>query len=199
MNSDIENRQLHKILALLGLSGIVLLFFDFVDGYGVVEGWNWFGRFMLPVVVFPFIISASYLARLSVGALPRWSNLVGYAAAILVSAIALYSLSMWNDWEDLLFLSVFSIIPAICIYLGNHLGAADASSDGGLIAVQTTYAVHVSFYLLIVGGVADTGYWLAWLVLLVGFVQIAMLLRRKIWVTLFVLPSTAMWVIEYLG
>jgi hypothetical protein len=195
MSSDIENRRRHLLLAFLGLSGIVLLFFDFIDDDGVVEGWDWFGRFMLPVVIFPFMISAGYFARLSIGKLPRWSNLAGYAAAILVSAIALYG-TVW--WDDLAILSFFTVIPAVCIYLGIVFGLADDSSEKGLIAVQTTYATHVSFYLFGLGlnGDGNIGYWLAWLVFFVGFIQIALLLRRKPWVVLFVLPAAAMWILR---
>jgi hypothetical protein len=202
MSSDIENRRHHLLLALLGLSGIVLLFFDFVDGDGVVEAWEWLGRFILPVVVFPFMISAGYFARLSIGKLPHWSNLAGYAAAILVSAIALYEWVMWDVWEGLVAIFVFFVIPAVCIYLGIIFGLADGSSEKGLIAVQTMYATNVSYYLFGFGseGDGDIGYWLAWLVFFVGFIQIALLLRRKPWVVMFVLPSAAMWlVIPYLN
>jgi len=219
MSSDIENRRHHLLLALLGLSGIVLLFFDFVDDVGVVEAWEWLGRFILPVVVFPFMISAGYFARLSIGKLPHWSNLAGYAAAILVSAIALYDLVMLGDgWEGLVAIFVFFVIPAVCIYLGIIFGLADDSSEKGLIAVQTMYATNVSYYLFGFGsdgdgdigywldlfvfgfeGVGDIGYWLAWLVFFVGFIQIALLLRRKPWVVMFVLPSAAMWLVTYLN
>ena len=202
MSSDIENRRHHLLLALLGLSGIVLLFFDFVDGDGVVYAWKWLGPFILPVVVFPFMISAGYFARLSIGKLPHWSNLAGYAAAILVSAIALYDLVMWDVWEGLTHIFVFLVIPAVCIYLGIIFGLADDSSEKGLIAVQTMYATNVSYYLFSFGseGDGDIGYWLAWLVFFVGFIQIALLLRRKPWVVMFVLPSAAMWlVIPYLN
>jgi hypothetical protein len=198
-SSEIENQRHHLLLALLGLSGIVLLFFDFTDGDGVVEGWDWFGRFMLPVVIFPFMISAGYFARLSIGKLPQGSNLAGFVAAILVSAIALYDFSMWDGWDDLLFLSAFTAIPAVCIYLGIVFGLADDSSEKGLIAVQTTYATHVSFYLslatLDLNADGNIGYWLAWLVFVVGFIQIALLLRRKSRVVLFVLPAAAMWIL----
>jgi len=203
MSSDIENRRHHLLLALLGLSGIVLLFFDFVDNIGVVEAWEWLGRFILPVVVFPFMISAGYFARLSIGKLPHWSNLAGYAAAILISAIAFYDLVMWDVWEEgLVAIFIFLVFPAVCIYLGIIFGLADDSSEKGLIAVQTMYATNVSYYLFVFGseGDVDIGYWLAWLVFFVGFIQIALLLRRKPWVVLFVLPSAAMWlVIPYLN
>jgi hypothetical protein len=166
-------------LALLGLSGIILLFFPFIGSEGVTEGWHWFGRFIVPVVTFPFLISFGSITGLVTDKSLRWLNPAGYIAGILLSAIAL-SGPFSFDTDDLIFVTLLAIIPAVCITWGIFLGVDEESGARGLVALQSIYAVHLSFYLaLFLHELHNIGYWLAVLALLATLAQIAVLAAQK--------------------
>ena len=186
---------LRWFLALLGLSGILALFFPFADGFGVADGWEWFGRLIFPVVTFPFLISFGYVARLVADKPLRWLNPAGYIAALLISAIAL-SDSLGSSSNDIFFVAMFTVVPAFCIIMG-ITGAFDRESNAkGLVALQSTYAVHLSWWLaLFFGATYNVGYWLAVLALLVTLAQIALVVAKKWWVIALYAPAAIMWVI----
>jgi len=182
-------------LALLGLSGIIALFFPFIGSDGVTEGWHWFGRFIIPVVTFPFLISFGYITSLVTDKSLRWLNKAGYIAAVLLSAIAL-SGPFGFDADDLFFVTLLAIIPAVCITWGIFLGVDEESGARGLVALQSTYAVHLSFYLaLFIHEQHNIGYWLVVLALLTTLAQIAVLASQKWRIISLYAPAAITWAI----
>lgn len=197
----VSRNYVQWLLAALGTSGVIALFFPFACGYTVADGWEFLGLFILPVVAFPFLISIGFIVCLVAGRPLRWMNPAGYATAILVSAIAL-SLSSDTSFDDLLTVGPFTIIPAFCIVLGVFRNADGDPRAQGLVALQSLYAVHLSFYLLLFSPGLTTcshqlGYWLAALALLSTFGQIATL-AAKVWrAVVLIAPAAIMsyWVI----
>ena len=191
MNSD----YLRWPLALLGLGGIIALFFPFSGGYGVAEGWHWFGRFIIPVVTFPFFISFGYITGLVTDKSLRWLNPAGYIAGVLLSVIAL-SGAFSFDVDNLIFVTLLAIIPAVCITWGIFLGVDEQSGARGLVAMQSTYAVHLSVYLvLFFHEQHNIGYWLAVLALLATLAQIAVLAAQKWRIISLYAPAAILWAI----
>jgi hypothetical protein len=186
-------------LALLGLSGIIALFFPFIGSDGVTEAWHWFGRFITPVVTFPFLISFGYITFLVTDKSLRWLNPAGYTAAVLLSAIAL-SGPFSFDTDDLIPVTLFAIVPAVCIMWGIFLGVDEGLGARGLVAMQSTYAVHLSFYLAqFLHEQHNIGYWLAVSALLATLAQIAVLAAQKWGVISLYTPAAITWAIILVG
>ena len=176
-------------LALLGLSGVVALFLPFAGDLGIADGWEWLGRFVIPVAVFPFFISFGFIALLAADRPLRWMNPAGYTAAVLFNMIA-FSDSFRYSTDDFRLAALFMIIPAFCIVLGIARSSDMRSGERGLLAVQSTYAVHLSFYLS--GFMQDQhniGYWFATLALLATLGQIVVLARQAWRVVALILPA----------
>lgn len=180
-------------LVLLGASGVIALFFPFASGYDVAFGWHWLGRLILPVVVFPFLILFGHVVLLVTDRPPRWMNPAGYATAVLLSAIAFSDL-LGPTYDDFLFVALFTIVPAFFVTLAILHGIAAELGTRGLIAVQSTYAVHLSLFLLLfLGDSYDIGYWLASLALIATLGQIV-ILAGNVWriIALF-MPTAILW------
>jgi len=186
-------------LALLGLSGIVALFCPFTSDLGVADGWEWLGRFIIPVAVFPFFISFGLIALLAMDRPLRWMNPAGYTAAVLFNMIA-FSDSFSYSTDDFLFAALFMIIPALCIILGIFRSPDTQSGERGLLALQSTYAVHLSFYLSgFMGDQHNIGYWFAALALLATLGQIVVLARQAWRSVVLILPAAIMSVMTRAG
>jgi len=190
-----QSLYLRWSLALLGLSGIITLFCPFIGDLGVADGWEWYGRLIIPVAVFPFFISFGLILLLALHRPLRWINPAGYAAAVLFNMIA-FSDSFSYSTNDFLIAALFIIIPALCITLGIFRSSETLSGERGLVALQSTYAVHLSFYLS--GFLQDQhniGYWFAALALLATLGQIVVLARQAWRIVALILPAAIMSVV----
>jgi hypothetical protein len=189
-----QSRYLRWGLALLGLSGIITLFYPFSGDLGVADGWEWLGRFIIPVAVFPFFISFGFIAILATERPLHWMNPAGYIAAVLFNTIA-FSDSFSYSTNDVWFAALFMIIPALCILLGIFRSSGTQSGARGLLALQGTYAVHLSFYLSgFMQSEHNIGYWFAALALLATLGQIVVLARQTWRIVALILPAAVMWV-----
>lgn len=193
-----QSTYLRWILAVLGFSGIIALFFPFADGLDIRDGWEWFGRAIIPVVTFPFLISIGYVAWLVANKPLRWLNPAGYLAAVLFSVIALsgsFDPSMDPSFGDILETAMLTVIPAFFIILGILHGVDGGSGARGLIALQGIYAFHLSVYLAsFIEWTHNIGYWLAALALLVMLMQMAVLLTRRRWIVSLYAPAAIVWI-----
>ena len=188
-----QKLYLRWVSALLGASGLIALLFPFASGYDVADGWDWLGRLILPVVVFPFLILFGYIALLVAHRPPRWMNSAGYASAALLSAIA-FSDSLGPYFDDFLFVALFTIVPAFFVTLAIRHGIDAKSGIRGLVALQSTYAVHLSLFLLLfLGDSYDIGYWLASLALIATMGQIVALAGSWWRITALFMPAAIMW------
>ena len=89
---------------------------------------------------------------------------------------------------------MLAIIPAVCIILGILLGVEGESGARGLVAMQSTYALHLSFYLaLFFHEQHNIGYWLAVLALLATLAQIAVLAAQKWRIISLCAPAVIAW------
>ena len=186
-------------LALLGMSGIIALFCPFIGNLGIADGWEWYGRFIIPVTVFPFFISFGLITLLATDKPLRWMNPVGYTAAVLINMIA-FSDSFSYSTNDLLFAAIFMIVPALCIILGIFRSSETQSGERGLVGLQSTYAVHLSFYLS--GFMQDQhniGYWFAAVALLATLGQIVVFSRQAWRIVVLILPAAIMSVMTRAG
>jgi len=191
-NKPMRSLYLRWGLALLGLSGIVALFYPFIGDLGVADGWDWLGRFIIPVVVFPFFISFGFIALLAADRPLRWMNPAGYTTAVLFNVIA-FSDSFRYSTDDFWFAALFMIIPALCIVLGIFRSSEIRSGERGLLAVQSTYAVHLSFYLSgFMQHQHNIGYWFAALAMLATLGQIVVLVRQAWRIVALILPAAIM-------
>jgi len=195
----VQSLYLRWGLALLGLTGVAALFVPFTGGLDVADGWNWLGRFIIPVAAFPFLISSGYIVWLATDRPFRWMNPAGYAAAVLFNAIAL-SDSFSYSVDDFSFVAPFTIIPAFCIALGVFRSSGTKAGARGLLALQSTYAVHLSFFLSgFMQHPHNVGYWLAALALVATLGQIFVLAANAWRIFALVLPAAIMWVVIQAG
>jgi hypothetical protein len=201
--NEIKYRRLQSLLTLVGFSGIVLLFVPFAKGIDVSDGWEWIGPFIIPGIVLPFLISFGYLIWILVGRLPRWANLAGYLVAIATSAAAMAAAEWGSPFggniESVVFsLTIFLVVPAICISFGVVRGLTGDIPVKGLAASQSIYALYMGCYLEIVSPLTyDIGAWLGGLTIAAYFIQIGLVVDRIKWLPVFIAPSVSVLVIHY--
>lgn len=213
---SIRKRPAQTVLTILGLSGAVLTFLPFFDGYVPMEVFlDDMDEFLIlallfPFVALPFFVSAGYVHWVLGGKLSRWESTLGYALALIVVALlTLVIIGTW--WESGFNDNGFFIFVFLAIGLGGgiwfvmqNLYHGTPSQCITLVAMQLAYLPFALGWLAALpgnqlindfGSILDlpVGAYLAFLTVVVYTAQIALSVRGRSRAALRLLPLGLAW------
>lgn len=188
--------RLHAGLTIGGASGIALLFLPFTADVVPLRDlvWDWrIWRNVLvmaaPCIVLPLAVFAGYATWLVKGRLPRWTT-VGALSLSLLLALAIVAdsaLADGNDLDDFAFVALMLIAFAAGGWISATGGLRDEAVRG-LIAMQSVYAVPMSYFLAAFAVDYQIGAWLGLVTASVYLAQMALLLQRPGALLIFLIP-----------
>lgn len=211
----IRKRPAQAVLTIIGLSGAVLTFLPFFDGYVPMEVFlDDMDEFLIlallfPFVTLPFFVSAGYVQWVLGGKLSRWENTLGYALALIV--VVLLTLVIIRNWWESGFNvdGLIFVFPAIGLgggiwFVRQNLRHGSPSSCTALVAMQLAYLPFALGWLAVLPGnqlindfdsILDlpVGAYLAFLTVVVYTAQIALSVRGQSRAALRLLPLSLAW------
>jgi len=190
-----------KALTLAGLTGIVVLFVPFayatVPVRDVLLGGSFFDRLSpfwllaLPVIILPVPISVSLALSLA-GRLPAWADAAGYVLAGASACCVLLAYAIEPDADAPLALGLYGLAYAGGAWFSVK-AARDASAPAGAVAMQAAYVVPTSVWLAaFLFDNADVGAYLALLTATVYATQMALAIKRRIFLLAVLVPLTVL-------
>lgn len=189
-------------LTVIGLSGIVLSFVSFTSDIrpltDVLLHWRFPDELWLlvaPCVVLPIPISMGYIFWLITGRQPRWMVNTSYILTVLFACTSMAGLTLNGPYEPeliaaaLLFAAAFTSAAWLIIW-----GTRRDSSVRGLVAMQCTYAVPMTFWVAFAHYAQDdfqSGAWLGIITLLAYLAQTALAAKSRWSVLAVVVPMAS--------
>lgn len=192
-------KQAQIALTVIGLSGIVLSFVafsgDIIPLTDVLLDWDFSYKLWLlvaPCIVLPITTSLGYGLWLTTGRHSPWMVKTGYFLAALFACTTLVAMGLdsRDDPELLAITLLFAAAFAGAAWLSIK-GVGHDSGVGGLVAMQSTYSVPMTFWVAFAYFVQEdfqSGAWLGVATLLAYLAQIALAAKRRWFVLAAIVP-----------